>query len=808
MLEVRLLLGAATLALTTPVHAQIATGGEAEAQPTGGADTDAAAASVEAETAPAAADDQALTDIVVTALRRETNLQDTPISISVMSDVDLQNRHVQSLLDLGDGSIPGLRIATYESRQSALTIGIRGIVPGDANQPAREQGVGVYIDGVYLGRQHGLNAALFDVERIEVLKGPQGTLFGRNTEGGAVSIVTRAPTGEFGGRLTAGIGNFNAYNGALHLDLPEFANIAIKVDAVVQHQGATTDNPLSGQLGWNYYHRYGGRIAARWRPSDRFTADLAYDNARDENTPFYSQLINYNPNNYPVATLAQIVANGNRLPAGTIAPLPSIVTVSDRRMGSADIGVPQQPSVDRTQGVSARLAWDATEDLQLRSITARRTVHANQWDNSGGAHRTPTFLPNGNFSRYSLSDLDQRQWSQEFQAVGSFPQVDYVAGLYYFNERVSERAATPNTNRWNATGTGYTINDARTWDPANWSISRNSYARSSSYAAFGQFTWTPAALETVHITAGGRVTHDRKRGDLVMVNNAPTSFPFEISSTRFDPLLTVAWDVTRDINLYARYATGYRAGGASSRSLTFRTFGPETAAAYEVGAKIDFLDRRARFNIAGYIMNRSNSQFDFDLYALQPNGTIRHTLETVNASGTTKIRGIETDFAFQVTEQLRVGASYAYTHWEVPPTANPLVPGNPLQPLFIVYTPRHAASGSIDYDMPIGTGGMAVRLHLDGNYASSAYSFDNEDVKAEPSFILNGRVSLADIAMGAGGQTLTLSAWARNLLNEQHIYRRSNANRYPIDGNYGTVIGDYANFNAPRTFGLEARLAF
>jgi iron complex outermembrane receptor protein len=93
-------------------------------------------------------------------------------------------------------------------------------VPLDANQPAREQGVGIYIDGVYLGRQHGLNAGLFDVERIEVLKGPQGTLFGRNTEGGALSIVSKAPTGEFGGRVTAGVGNLGAYNGDLHLDLP------------------------------------------------------------------------------------------------------------------------------------------------------------------------------------------------------------------------------------------------------------------------------------------------------------------------------------------------------------------------------------------------------------------------------------------------------------------------------------------------------------------------------------------------------------------------------------------------------------
>jgi iron complex outermembrane receptor protein len=123
--------------------------------------------------------------------------------MNVISAAVMKDRHVQSLLDLADGAIPSLRVATFEARQTALTIGIRGIVPLDANQPAREQGVGIYVDGVYLGRQHGLNAALFDVERVEVLKGPQ-TLFGRNTEGGALSIVTKAPSGKFDGRVSGG----------------------------------------------------------------------------------------------------------------------------------------------------------------------------------------------------------------------------------------------------------------------------------------------------------------------------------------------------------------------------------------------------------------------------------------------------------------------------------------------------------------------------------------------------------------------------------------------------------------------------
>ena len=290
--RLQLLLGCAlTAMIAVPAHAQTAA-----ASPTT-TDTTADAAQQTATSAPVATtgDQEGLQDIVVTATRRETNLQHTPIAISVLSDQALRDRHVQSLYDLADGSVPSLRIATFEARQSALTVGIRGIVPFDQNQTARDSGVGVYIDGVYLGRSQGLNAALFDVQRIEVLRGPQGTLFGRNTEGGALNIVTRAPSGQFDGRVVAGFGNYGSYNGELHLDLPEYHNFSVKLDGLVQHQDPTVTNPLEGQAGWNYYQRYGGRAQVLWHPTGQFSATFAYDYGHDSNTPFYSQLIDYNP---------------------------------------------------------------------------------------------------------------------------------------------------------------------------------------------------------------------------------------------------------------------------------------------------------------------------------------------------------------------------------------------------------------------------------------------------------------------------------------------------------------------------------
>ena len=728
--------------------------------------------------------------IVVTATKRETDLQRTPISMSVMSAANLQERHVQSLLDLGDGSIPGLRVATFEARQSALTIGIRGIVPLDANQPAREQGVGVYIDGVYLGRQQGLNASLMDVERIEVLKGPQGTLFGRNTEGGAVNMITRQPSGQFGFRATAGFGNYGSYHAAAHLDLPEFHNFSLKLDGALQYRGPTVENPLAGQTGWNYYDRKGGKVTLKWEPSSSFKATYSYDNSKDQNSPFYSQLVNYNPLGY------QVVAPGVKPGAGQIAPLPPIVVVSGgNRMDVADIGVPQQPSVDKSFGHTLHLNWKVSPDLELRSITAYREVSVEQWDNSGGAHRVPAFSPGANFSRYSLAGMWQHQFSQEIQAVGSAGDFEYVGGLYYFNEKVSDDAATPSTNQWNADGTGYIINDPTPTLRGHRSLDRASTAWSKSYAVYGQATYTPSFFDLAHLTVGGRYTHDDKNGELTIVNNSPTDYTFDEKNNRFDPMVTLAYDATPDINLYAKFATGYRAGGASSRSLTYRSFGPEKVKSYEIGAKTELFDNMLRLNVAGYIMDRTGSQIDFSLVTPQPNGSTRNTLETINAPGTTKIRGIEAEATLSPMQGLSLNASYAYTYTKIPPTINPF--NGQLQNVYIVFTPRHAAAGSVDYSIPVGD--FTGRLHLDANYASATQTFDQFAMKADSSFIVNGRLSLADIEM-ANGANLSISMWTRNLFNETHIYRRDPSNE--------KTLGDYANFNEPRTYGVEASLKF
>ena len=866
---------ATALGLAGPAHAAVTVTADAvfvdAAASEGGADTQQQDAAV----APAAeGQTDGLTDIVVTATKRETNLQRTPISISVMGAETIRERKVQSLLDLADGGVPSLRVAPFESRQSALTVGIRGIVPLDANQPAREQGVGIYIDGVYLGRQHGLNTGLFDVERVEVLKGPQGTLFGRNTEGGAVSIVSKAPTGEWGGRIDGSLGNIGSYNAGLHLNLPEVAGFSLKLDGVIAHQDAVTENPLAGQAGWGQFHRKGLRAAVRWQPADGITNDFSFDTAHDENSPFYSQLLNYNPNNClsggtnasPLAIPAgsTCVTPGTDFigTQGTIKPLtPGVVVNGTTLMRVADIGVPQKVTVDKTFGYTNVFKWKIAPEIELRSITAWRGVEVEQNDNAGGLHRVPVVNltascagANCAFSRYSRADLDQRQFSQEIQAVGSIGSVDYVAGFYYFNERVRDDAATPNSMGATAVVTNGVVTGV-TFAPIPFctgaavpglgaavqgcSIDRASSVRSKSYAAYGQATWN--ASEQLHLTVGGRYTKDKKQGELLWsrgVNYAsnPTVAatngyaPLDKEWSRFNPMATLAYDFSNAVHGYAKYATGYRAGGASSRTSDYRAFNPEDVKSYEVGLKADLFDRRARLNLAAYLMDRKGSQVD--LSTIQPTATGNfNNLVTFNAPGTTKIRGIEADLTVKPTDRLKFDLSYAYTYTDIP--AVPVTyreftsAGAPtgqsttvLQKFYIVYTPRNAASASVDYELPVGAADTKIKFHVDANYSQATQSFDQFAVKADESFIVNARLSVIDIDVG--GTKLNLGLWSRNLFDNQLVYRRDPSNSLPAVqsnaatgvanitriGNNNNIFGDYGNFNMPRTFGVDASIKF
>lgn len=279
------------------------------------------------------------------------------------------------------------------------------------------------------------------------------------------------------------------------------------------------------------------------------------------------------------------------------------------------------------------------------------------------------------------------------------------------------------------------------------------------------------------------------------MNGVSGELHFNSKVDRFDPLVTLAYDVSDNINVYGKYSTGYRAGGASSRSLTYRSFDPEEVKAYELGLKSDLFDRRVRLNAAIYAMDRTDSQIDFSLVTVQGAST-RNTLETINAPGTTKIRGLELEGQFRATDNLTLSASYAYTDAKVPDTVNPF--NGQTQKVFIAFTPENAASFAADWNSPFM--GATLKAHVDANYADASHSFEQFEIKNDSSFVVNARVAIADITTRDGGPLLEVALWSRNLLDETYVYRRDPSNR-------GT-LGDYGNFNNPRTFGIELRASY
>lgn len=713
-------------------------------------------------------------EIVVTAQKRVTNIQDTPISISVMTADALNDRHAISLGSLADGSIPSLRVAPFATRSSALNISIRGLgASGDANQPARDAGVGVYVDGVFLGRAQGLGAALFDVERIEVLKGPQGTLFGRNTEGGAISIVTRAPSGRFQLNTRFGVSNFDGYNGTVHLDLPRIGDFSFKIDGLLNRRAGTTDNPMRGERDFNSFDKHGLRFTGLWQPREDFDATYAYDNSYDATTPYHAQL----------------------LVAGPYASALQLAGATSDRRDTSILGGMQEENVGKTSGHLLVLDWALNEDLRLKSISSYRDLEQGQFD-QGFIDAISTFSPNGTFARYSLAQLEQYQYSEELQLIGRTEQLEYVSGVFYYKESAGDNAQTPLTNLWNEDGTGYTVNPDNT--PLNLdevTVDRASRAWTKSLGVFGQATWTPAALQSLHVTAGGRYTKDDKNGRLFTLNGAPSTLAFDDSWGRFDPMINVAYDLSESVMAYGRWSTGFKAGGANSRSLTYRAFDPEEVSAFELGLKSQFWADRARLNLALFDSKITDKQMDF-YYPLTEDGSTRTVSDTTNATTSGDSRGVEVEFSIVPATNLTLSVNYTLTDIDALQAPNPYVTGNTPTTVLPLYAPKNAGSAAIDYRLPLG--GRGLRLHVDGNWSDGYYTSETEQTKTDKSFIVNARLALLELPMNELGATAEFALWARNLLDEEHLFYKSQS----------ASLGTYGIFNDPRTYGVEARISF
>jgi iron complex outermembrane recepter protein len=579
--------------------------------------------------------ESSLEEIMVTAQKREQSIQEVPISVIAFSESDIYSLLITNPSELA-GLVPSLSNQGLGNVNESLTLSIRGHAP-DPSQVTKAPSVGIYIDGVYMSRAQGMGVDLADPERIEVLRGPQGTLFGRNTVGGAISVISKKPTGEFSLNQTVDIGNYDYLRSVTHLNLPSFGSVNAKIDYIHEERGGFVDN-VSGQSDFGERNNDGGRLSLNYNATDTLQFNYAYDNTRTESAQYYFQL--HEDNN-----VAQTIgAEPNR---------------------ADDVRTPLylKPTIIKKEGHTLNASWELSSDITLTSITGYHELEQDTNNNYGG---TLYF-----FGLNDAYTIDQKQFSQEVQLIGKTGSLVWVAGLYYFDEDANQDF---NTQITQAGPTPVTVD----------SFSGEVHAKSK--AVFGQVTWTPPTFDQLHLTLGGRYTDDDKNG--LRTRNPGEDYDFGSHSK--DPMIAAQYDFTDDLSVYAKWSSAYKAVGYNLRSITFDPYDREQIKTSEIGLKSELWDNRARINMAAFHSVYKDMQLDFNHPVVITN------VETKNAMDRVRISGFEIDAKVTPVAALTLGASYTYLATDKHRQDNPL--DTSLSQTFnVTQAPEHAGSLTLDY---------------------------------------------------------------------------------------------------------------
>ncbi len=449
---------------------------------------------------PQVSEGESLESIVVTARRREESLQDTPVAVTALSAAALERQQAIGTTDL-DKIAPNLQFHCYGTltgNNSAAQVFIRGIGQTDAT-PAVDPGVGIYIDDVYMGRAVGGAMDFRDIASVQILRGPQGTLFGRNSIGGAVLLTTNAPGDGAGNSVRVGVGEDNLHELFGAFDVPLGDDWSARLALGGRQRDGYVKRVFDGKdLGDE--KMYTGQVGIRWKPSDAFTLTLRGDYTKeDENgSPFVFRAMN------EAATFVGAASQAAGCP-DMIDPLPPPVLVgplADPRCGNdaqalgpfTNGGTYPASSTLKNAGASLVAQWRISDMLSLKSITADRSL---RWTGTRDADNTPLLILHTNYN--SKSD----QFSEELQAVISASRVDGVVGLYYFDEDSFDRLLVPLGNP----GTSYDTQR----------VSMDATAK----AAFTE--WTFKFTDAFAVSAGVRYTKESKGLQATMFNVSPAS---------------------------------------------------------------------------------------------------------------------------------------------------------------------------------------------------------------------------------------------------------------------------------------------
>lgn len=683
-------------------------------------------------------DDVGVADIVVTAQRREESQQDTPISVVALTSQQLENKSVFDMSDL-PRAVPNLQVGPHPTSSNTARVFIRGIGNSD-DQFTQDPSVAVYLDGVYIARTQGLVSELAEIERVEVLRGPQGTLYGRNATGGAINFITKRPElGAFRARQELTVGNYDQFRTRTTVNVPLGATVAAQFGYLHSQKNGFISNPGTGSDRYGDQRRDGYRAALRWQPSAALDLTYAYDRSDTRDTPSYLAVVPLYP------------AQGVRPKAGS-------ATVADLK-----------PNESSSQGHSLIASWDVGEHVQLKSISAYRKLSSEfeQMYFAGLLGPAPVLR--------QASVQSQDQFSQEVQLIGSLADdsVEFVVGGYYFDE--NGRSVERQSSLFAATE-NRTINIGNT-----------------AYAAYGQATYRPTFAEGLYLTGGLRWSKDERSATLARIltplgGGTPTPQPTgsgDRSFSNVSPTAVIGFS-TDDFNIYAKYAKGYKSGGFNVRASTTarfaQGFGPEAVDSFELGLKGALFEKRLRFNLAAFQYDYTDIQINVITNPANPSIT-----DTFNA-GSARIKGFEADFTARPIRSMTIGANYAYLDARYTDVRDGA--GNNVTNRYqFQNAPHHTFSANIEQvfpETPIG------RPEIYVNYAWQSKRFANTGDAAlifKSYALLDARVSLAGIPIGVG--RWTLAAFAKNLLDEEyylHSFR---------------VVQPGAVYGEPRTYGLQ-----
>ena len=710
------------------------------------------------------ADEGWIEEILVTARKREESLQETPISITAFTTESMSDANMVDLRDIGKYT-PGMSFTSYGMGSSeAGAMFLRGIGQSD-HMVTTDPGVGLYIDGVYVGRNQGAALDLLDLEQVEVLRGPQGTLFGKNTIGGAVNVTTRKPGDETGGRVSLTVGEDGRLNGTASVELPLGSRTAFAASILRKTRDGVgrqifTDEETGDE------DSVSGRAQLYW--SDDSTTELSvtvdFLRARQAGMPhsFYEQ-----------ASFLEVFPCYMRDGDGYASCGPGVEGDPFDSYSLDDLDTEQD-----LFGIAANFERAITDTLTFKSITAYRDMeYLGNLEFDGAPQRIVYY--------HELGGSDQ--FSQEFQLSGTDREgaLNWIAGLYYFTE-------DGDNDQFNYEFGGAT--------------NRHTQVETSSYAVFGQTT--ADISERLSLTAGLRYTEEEKDYDLNYPNLGEGGEPATTDAGNIDYVvpptrLNDTWDAvsgtvnlsfqaTEDVMAYATYSRGFRSGGYAarpSRASSVGAYDPEYVDMYEMGVKTLLLDERLRINLAIY-------RNDYEDYQAQVN-SVGDAFDTrvVNAAEA-KIDGAELEATLFFTPTFRIEATYGYTDAKIEKVdLDPSLEANFTKGSILPYVSKYTFSLSPQLRIPL-SGGANLTGRLDYAYRDDFYGqISNSPFEKEDGYgLLNLRVAYQNAA-----RNWTLALYGINVTDEEYTRVR----------NYFPGFIGFAIWNTDRKeFGVEASYEF